>query len=283
MNYLTYPFKTMRITQNYNGTTSHKPHTTGKPADFPLDEGGTDGNRDWIYCPCDEIVIKRIYGVGNGGINTMFLESTSKVDFADGTNDYCCIQITHPNDSDLKRLKVGQKFKRGEKICQEGTDGATANHIHHSVGKGKYKGTGWVKNSNGKFVIDTEKGGVKPEKAYFIDPSFTKCMNKGSLTWKNLPKEEKKAVVAKNTTTTYEVTASVLNVRTLPSKTGAIKSFSELSSDAQKKVLAIRGVRVNGYVKGMKFSVSEIVKSEGYTWGKTPSGWVALDYCKVVK
>ena len=48
--YLTYPFKTMRITQSYTGTTSHLPHTTGSPKDYPLDEGGKDGGRDPILC-----------------------------------------------------------------------------------------------------------------------------------------------------------------------------------------------------------------------------------------
>lgn len=44
--YLTYPFKMMRITQSYTRTTSHLPHTTGSPKDYPLDESGKDGGRD---------------------------------------------------------------------------------------------------------------------------------------------------------------------------------------------------------------------------------------------
>lgn len=34
-NYLTYPMLVMSITQNYNGTTSHKPHSTGNIKDYP--------------------------------------------------------------------------------------------------------------------------------------------------------------------------------------------------------------------------------------------------------
>ena len=93
-NYLIYPFKVMRITQNYNGTTSHKPHTTGKPKDFPLDEGGKDGGRDGFYCPCDELEVVKIYGVGNKGTNTFWVQSTTPVICADGTIDYICGQIT---------------------------------------------------------------------------------------------------------------------------------------------------------------------------------------------
>ena len=58
--------------------------------------------------------IVKIYGVGASGTNTIWLESTTKVDFADGTNDYITLLITHPNDDDLKRLKKGQTFTRGQ-------------------------------------------------------------------------------------------------------------------------------------------------------------------------
>ena len=44
-NYLTYPAQTMRITQSYDGTTSHLPHMTGSPKEYALDEGGRDGGR----------------------------------------------------------------------------------------------------------------------------------------------------------------------------------------------------------------------------------------------
>ena len=82
-NYLIYPCRVMRITQNCSGTTSHLPHKKGYPSDFPIDEGCDDSKRSYIYCPCDEMKIVRIYGVGSGGTNTLWLESTSKVLFAD--------------------------------------------------------------------------------------------------------------------------------------------------------------------------------------------------------
>ena len=92
----------MRITQTYLGKTSHYPHTTGTPKDYPFDEAGADGGRDWLYCPCDEMKLIRIYGVGNGGTNTIWLQSTAKVDFADSTSDYFTMQVTHPEDADVK-------------------------------------------------------------------------------------------------------------------------------------------------------------------------------------
>ena len=180
----------MRITQTYNGTTSHKPHTTGNPKDYPIDEGGKDTGREAFYCPCDEIVIRRIYGVGNKGVNTVFYSSTSLCDFADGTRGYLFGLITHSNDSDLKRLKVGQKFKRGEKVCYEGTNGGVGMHAHLSFGKGDMKGNGWTKNSNGKYVLYSTAGSCKPEAICYIDKSFTKVINANGLKFKELPKSE---------------------------------------------------------------------------------------------
>ena len=186
--YLTYPFKNMRITQSYTGGTSHKPHTTGTPKDYPIDEAGKDTGRDPVYAPC-ALKIKRIYGVGTSGTNTLWIESTEKLKLANGKTDYITLMLTHPNDSDLKRLKIGQTFKKGEIICYEGTDGADGNHIHMSVGMGQYKANGWVKNSNGKWVLTCENGAIKPEDAFYIDPKFTNVIKDGGLKFKQLPKE----------------------------------------------------------------------------------------------
>ena len=101
--YLTYPFKAMTITQSYTGTVSHLPHTTGYPKDYPID------GRDPFYATCKLKVIK-IYGVGNRGTNTIWLQSTEKVTFANGKTDYVTMMLIHPNDDDLRRLYIGQKF-----------------------------------------------------------------------------------------------------------------------------------------------------------------------------
>lgn len=267
-NYLIYPCKTMRITQNYNGTTSHKPYSTGTPNDFPLDEGCDDSGRGYMYCPCDEVVVKRIYGVGNGGTNTFWLESTSKVDFADGTSDYFTMVVIHPNDDDLKKIKEGQKFKRFDKICREGRDGTSGYHFHFSAGKGKMKGSGWVKNSNGKWVLTTTNGTSKPERLFFVDTSFTKVVNSKGLIFKNLPTN-------KYTTGNYVVTANLLYVRKGAGTIFAKVKFDKLTDNAKKKIRELVGYDAEGYVKGVTFTVSKVKNN----WGKTPSGWVCLDYC----
>lgn len=272
-NYLIYPCKTMRITQSYTGTTSHLPHTTGFPKDYPIDEGCSDTGRDYICCPCDKMKIKRIYGVGTRGTNTLWLESTSKVYFADGTKDYCTLLITHPDDVDLKNLWVGQVFTRKEKICREGKDGATGYHLHLSAGKGKYKGNGWTPNSRGKYVLTTKGGAFKPEDLFFVDPDFTKVVNDKGLNFKKLPEEY--------TTGKYEVTTEELRVRSGPGTEYEIVPYEKFKAAGKKQIKALKGdsYKKNFFVKGMKLSIKKIKDN----WGKCPSGWVCLDFCKKSK
>ena len=270
-NYLTYPCKVMRITQNYTGTTSHLPYSTGKPKDYPWDEGCTDTGRDYCYCPCDEMKVKRIYGVGSGGTNTIWLESTSEVLFADGTEGFCTMLIIHPNDDDLKKIKEGQLFKRGEAICREGRDGCSSYHFHFSAGKGKYSGNGWTKNDNGKYVLTTTKGTYKPEKLFFVDTAFTKVVNTKGIKFKELPEEKQKYAPG-----IYKVTkALLLHVRSGPGTKYGKKKYADLTDDAQKKIKKLAKYKANGYVMGLTFSVYE---TDG-DWGLTPSGWVHLGYC----
>ena len=280
-NYLIYPCKVMRITQTYKGTTSHLPHYQGTPADYPIDEGCSDAGRDYIYCPCDSMSVKRIYGTGSAGVNTLFLESDSKVTFADGSRDFFTMLITHPDDSDLKKLFVGQKFTRKEKICREGKDGATAYHFHISAGKGLYKVNGWTKNTKGKWVLSTTKKAEKPEKLFFIDENFTRIMDRKGLSFRKLSEVTKTNEKPKSEYTkgTYRVTTELLNVRRGPSTEYGRKDFSEFTVNARKNILALTGgIAKDGYVKNLIFTVSEVQNN----FGKTPSGWVCLDYCEVV-
>jgi hypothetical protein len=265
----------MRITQNYKGKTSHLPHTQGTPKDYPIDDGCSDTGKDYIFCPCDSMTVKRIYGVGESGANTIWLQSDKKVSFADGTRDYFTMLITHPDDKDLKRLYVGQKFNRKEKICREGKDGATANHLHISGGKGKIQGNGWEKNTKGKWVLTVTGSTEKPENLFFIDTDFTKVLSVGGLNFRRL-----KDVDEDYPKGTYKVNCDLLYVRKGPSTKYAKKAFRELSPLAQKKILTLTdGQEKNGYVRGLSFLVYEVRSG----WGRTPSGWVSLRYCEVAE
>lgn len=74
----------------------------------------------------------------------------------------------------------------------------------------------------------------------------------------------------------YVVTASLLNVRTGPGKNYTAKRYAQLTANAREAVKKKAGYAANGYVKGIVCTVSE-VKGD---WGRTPSGWICLDYCK---
>lgn len=274
-----YPFKNLRITQTYNGTTSHKPHTTGRPKDYPIDEGGKDTGKEACYCPCDRIKVVRVYGVNARGTNTVFWESTAKVKFADGTTDYLCGMFTHTVDSDLKNIKAGTIFKRGEVVCKEGTDGNVGMHLHMSFGKGKLTNGGWVENSNGKWVLSCTGGTFKPEELLYIDEKFTKVYSTAGLSFKKLPAENKTTATTtkpKYTTGSYKVTVALLNVRTGAGTNYALKTFNQLTSNAQAQIKKLNGNKAaNGLVKGCVCTVTEVKNN----WGKIPSGWICLDYC----
>lgn len=271
-NYLTYPLKNMNITQSYSGSASHLPHTTASFKDYPIDEAGKDTKREYMYCPCDEMVIKRIYGVGGKGTNTVWLESKKEVCFADGTSDYFTLMVTHPNDDDLKNLKIGQVFKRGEKLFREGTDGnASGNHFHLSGGKGKMKGIGWVSNSNGKWVLNVFNKTEKPEKLFFVDKEFTKIKKSGGLSFKLLPDEKEQSE-------NYVVNTSLLNVRKGAGTDFEIVLFKDMTESAKNQIVSLCGKKRDGYVRGVEFTAEKI--KDG--WAKTPSGWVCLKYCEKI-
>ncbi len=249
-NYMTYPLKYMRITQNYLGTVSHLKHTTGTPKDFPIDDGGKDQGRDAVYCPCDEMKITAIKGYGNSKItNTIWLVSTTPVVTPTFT-DIAFMTLTHENDSDLKKLKVGDTFQRGDIICYEGTDGATSNHIHLTSGRGF--SNNWQKSTSNAWVItgDTKK----PEEVFFIDPSFTTVLSKGGVAFQNLPSNVLGSPVERN------VEASQIEV-----KVDNLRAREE--AGLEKKVL--------GYVQKGIYTYTDKVNVDQYDWYKIENFWIA--------
>lgn len=175
-----FPMETMRITQSPYGNTSHHPHNTGTPKDYPIDCAGVDGNRSAIFAPTDMKVtaIRK----GDGISNTIWLVSTKKVKTPTFT-DYVFMTLTHWNDGDrqiAKHNKVGDIINKKEIICYEGTDMATANHIHICCGRGY--SDNWVKNSNGKWVMTGDN--KPPEEVMYRYTKFTtKVMDNGGLNW----------------------------------------------------------------------------------------------------
>ena len=211
MNYLIYPIKIMNITQTYKNDFSHSRHTVGTPKDYPIDDNcGATGPNGYFYCPCDAMTVKKIYGVGSSSSNVLWLESTTPV-ITPTFTDYVTIMIGHIEDAELNKLKIGQTFTRKEPIAIEGKDGfATGEHFHIVVGRGKFRGSGLVKNTNDIWVINTTGGSVKPEDAFFIDNTFTTIKNSAGLNFLDLyiPDIEEDDY--------YYTTAESLNIRLGP-------------------------------------------------------------------
>lgn len=191
MQSLIYPTKILKLTQNYN-MGSHYPASHGYPFSYPIDEACEDEKRSWFYAPCD-LIIKRIYGVNNKGTNTIWLQSKSKVKLANGKESYITLMVIHPEDDDLKKVKVGQEYKQYSKIFREGRDGnATGFHFHIEISTcefSKLLNHGWIKNNKGTWVMTP--CAIKPEEAFFVDKSFTKIINTKGLKFKELAKEKK--------------------------------------------------------------------------------------------
>lgn len=192
MKNFTFGMKNMRITQSYNGTTSHKFHwyNSKNYADYPIDIAGKDGNREPYYATVD-MKVTAIKGIGNVTTNTIWLVATEKCNTPSGIMTPF-IMLTHWNDSDryIKNLKVGSVVKTGQPICEEGTDGATANHLHMVCGNSdKGYANGMIKNSNGKWV--SRGWCMKPEEVMFVDKEFTNILSTNDLTFKEKPKEER--------------------------------------------------------------------------------------------
>ncbi len=187
MNYLVYPTRVMKLTQNYRQG-NHAAHYGGTPRDYPIDEAGADTGRDYFYCPCDQMRVVKLYGVGKSGVNTLWLESVGQVDMPCG-KAAVTMMIEHIEDEDMKKLSVGQIFSRGERMFREGKDGATGNHFHISVGTGAMKESGWEQNDKGAWVLKVDGMALPPEYAFFLQD--TRVLNNGGLRFDTLQKEEK--------------------------------------------------------------------------------------------
>ncbi len=253
MKYFTFPMETLNVTQNYLGGTSHLPHTTGNPKDYPIDVAGADGNQSAIFAPVDmKVVAKR--GVGNKNVtNTVWLVSTEKVKTPIGEMQVFMV-LTHWNDGDtaMKKWNVGSVVPARNIICYEGKDGADSNHIHMVVGIGY--SDNWIANSNGKWVITGQT--KKPEEIMYIDPSFTKSIkNSGGINWQNVPQSIGNPVPRNEAVNQIQFNADNIFVRD-----GAGLNAKKL-----------------GYITPGIYNSLEFVTKDGYDWHHVQDNfWVAM-------
>lgn len=162
-----FPMKTLNLTQGYGSSSSSHKYS------YALDLAGKDSGKDEVYAPFDCKVTK--VWCKTGSSYEVWLESTIKVLCVNGYYGYLTMSITHPTE--IKNMKVGQKFNQGDFICYEGKEGnAAGNHIHLELSKGK-NCSGWDK-INGSYV---NKNRIKPEEYLFAkeDSTVKKNVYKG--------------------------------------------------------------------------------------------------------
>ena len=186
MEYAIYPFDYMRITQRHDEG-NHLAHWNPFKdyADKPWDEAVKDGGRQF-FIPQNDYIVDEII------LSSYSVRLTTKnkvITPYKNDPDYLHITLTHIEQNDLKKLKVGQIIHKGEKLILEGKGGASAYHFHITANFGKYYG---IKlNSNGKYCFVYDKS-LLPDEAFFIDPTFTKIINARNYNFKALPMIMKK-------------------------------------------------------------------------------------------
>ncbi|MDE5670820.1 MAG: C40 family peptidase [Eubacterium sp.] len=160
----------LKITQVPGGDYSHKGTQN-------FDVVGVKNNN--IKAPFDCKIVKIHKGKTYG--NTVIIESTNKVLYADGTIDYMSMCFAH--DNDISDLSVGKTLKQGQVFYQTGTYGnVTGRHSHVTVIKGKYKNDMWTKNSYNNYC---SPNAINPTKGLFITDK-TNVVDKKGLTFKKV-------------------------------------------------------------------------------------------------
>ena len=229
MQYPMYPCKVIRITQ--------KDHEGTHSACWAVDEAGVDGGISNFIMPFDGTV-KKLYPAD---ANEVWVQSDSKVKYADGTEDYMTIMFAH--DNDISNLKVGQKIKAGTVFYQEGTKGkAYGNHVHFECGKGKFSGSGWYQDASGAWSIIN---GKKATDCLWIDDSY-KVVDTRGYSFKKVVTHFGTPVKRDEYKDQVQIKDGITNVRARKTANGDIL----------------------GYMNVGLYNILEIANTAGYTWYK---------------
>lgn len=196
--------------------------------------------------------------------NTVYVSIKNFKNYANATGFYCYkndrtdikdnntdITITD-NNSNVE--KVNYKVKVNISVGLNIRSGASTSY---SIIGGYVNGT--------TVTITAEKGNWGKTNKGWICLDYTSKLNSSS--------SSKKYNIGR-----YEVTANVLTVRSGAGTNYSWKEYSQLTSNAQRQILNECGYKPNGLVKGVQCDVSQIKGN----WGKIPSGWICLDYCKKI-
>lgn len=123
-----------------------------------------------VYAPFNAKIVR--IDASELACNAVWIESTSKVRYADGTYDYMTLCFMH--DNDISDLSVGQALTQGEYFYDSGNYGiASGIHVHVAAYRGKYNSAMKVGN-----------GDINVEDALFL-PDDTYVYNDYGLMWKS--------------------------------------------------------------------------------------------------
>lgn len=142
-----------------------------------IDFAGADTGKDAFYAPFSGKVV-RTYSDWGGTNHDVIIESSTPVQWADGTIAHVCIWLAH--DNDVSDMYVGKTFQQGEEIYREGNYGdARGNCVHLVCGKGKYSelkevSSGWTINNQ-----------VSAYDVFYLYED-TVIKDNGGYTWKTL-------------------------------------------------------------------------------------------------
>lgn len=198
MEYAIYPFEYMRIKQRHDEG-NHLAHWNPfiDYADKPVDEACEDTGRQYFVPQNDYVVDEIILSSYSVRLTTLNKVKTPYKD----EPDYLHITLTHIEQNDLKKLKVGQIIHKNEKLIIEGKGGADAYHFHCTYNFGKYYGI--KENANKKYCFVYDKS-LLPNEAYYLDPNFNKIKDSRDYVFNNIPIENKENDYVKSSIKVYQ-------------------------------------------------------------------------------
>lgn len=268
MEYFKFPKKSYYLTQGFGkGSYSHQNRKA-------LDVSASGNGYKEIYAPFTGYVAKKYVAQGNA--YTCWLVSDEKVMCANGKSYYAVAMFTHPKE--ISNLKIGQKFKQGDLLMNDGTTGgATGPHLDLEIA---------VYDNKKDIVIDWKNVGnayglinAKNPCEYMVLDNNCKVKNDyykdQSKYYKFITKNEVK-IVEEYTPGLYE-TLDNMRIRIGAGFNYRQKRIKELTKDGQKHATSSHPDSLAYYKKGTKFDVLEIIKnSKNEIWARGHSGYVNI-------
>lgn len=269
-NYAVFPCENINITQNYNGQDqnggingSHvtQSSSTNGIKSYPIDICYGD---TYFMAPCRMRSVDMTYfndDTTTNIVNQVWFQSTEKVNLVNGEYEYITILVTHPDDWDYDRSKIGTIYERGDNAVNQGTDGGVAAHLDIVVGVGLHDAD-WVKNSFNEGVLPNSR---KPEEVFYIDPNYNHPINTCGINFQPIPSDAYTTLptpVARDLT--KEQVQVICGENTLFVRTGAGTLNSSI-----------------GYATPGIYNVISTIEADGYTWYQVEEGkWFAnVDGC----